>query len=107
MCLPLLFERGYYTEVSRVLSDMDDLTQSDRLSSAAKIRASKINGFIELLDMPHSTIEPFLCWAQNMTHVLMSVKLSHRTDSPPCVNVKQEQAVAKNVKKAMGIVRLD
>lgn len=93
--------------MSQRLADIDDLSLSDRLSSAAKMRASKINGFIELLDMPQSTIEPFLCWAQNMTHILVSVKLSHRTDSPPCVNVKQEQAIAKNIKKTMGIVRIE
>ena len=32
-----------------------------------------------------STCEPVLKWAQNLTHIFVAAKLSHRWDSPPCL----------------------
>ena len=39
--------------------------------------------------METSVIEPSMKWAQNMTHIFIHFKLSHRLDSPPCVNIKK------------------
>lgn len=38
-----------------------------------------------------STCEPVLKWAQNLTHIFVAIKLSHRWDSPPCLNTVEEK----------------
>lgn len=53
--------------------------------------------------MPTSNLEPFVKWAQNASHIFLGFKLSHRADSPPCVNVKQVKSLAKGVAKTIGI----
>jgi hypothetical protein len=35
-----------------------------------------------------STCEPVAKWGQNETHLFLSLKMSHRWDSPPCLNTK-------------------
>lgn len=37
-----------------------------------------------------STCEPVIKWAQNLTHLFIAVKLSHRWDSPPCSTTLKE-----------------
>ena len=31
-------------------------------------------------------------WGQNQTHVFITFKLSHRWDSPPCLNTQKESS---------------
>jgi len=44
----------------------------------------------ELIVLGESQTEPVLKWGQNMTHIFITFKLSHRWDSPPCLNSKSE-----------------
>lgn len=37
-----------------------------------------------------STCEPVAKWGQNTTHLFVSLKMSHRWDSPPCLNTKHQ-----------------
>jgi hypothetical protein len=96
----MFFERGYYTPIQTVLNERDNTELSNSLNSAIAGRISKINAFIEVLDMPTTNLEPVVKWAQNHSHVFLSFKLSHRIDSPPCVNIKQEKKIARNIPKA-------
>ena len=43
-----------------------------------------------------STCEPVLKWAQNLSHIFVAVKLSHRWDSPPCLKTVEESYDLKN-----------
>jgi hypothetical protein len=35
-------------------------------------------------------------WGQNESHIFISMKMSHRWDSPPCLNTKHEQSKLSN-----------
>lgn len=43
-----------------------------------------------------TTCEPVLKWAQNLTHIFVAAKLSHRWDSPPCLKSIQEKYELEN-----------
>lgn len=37
-----------------------------------------------------SKCPPVIKWSQNMTHLFISMKMSHRWDSPPCLTTQSE-----------------
>lgn len=43
-----------------------------------------------------STVEPVAKWGQNETHLFLSLKMSHRWDSPPCLNTKRQNAFSSS-----------
>jgi hypothetical protein len=41
-------------------------------------------------------VNPVIKWAQNNTHILLNIKLSHRHDAPGCLDVTNESLVFKD-----------
>lgn len=46
--------------------------------------------------LTQSNCEPVVKWGQNLTHVFITMKMSHRWDSPPCLNTKEERSNLAN-----------
>lgn len=42
--------------------------------------------------LEESTCEPILKWSQNMSHIFITIKTSHRWDSPPCLYSKNQSS---------------
>lgn len=50
----------------------------------------------EEIVLSESTCEPVTKWGQNESHIFLSMKMSHRWDSPPCLNTKKELSQLNN-----------
>lgn len=83
-CFSYLIEKGEYESIDALEQSLND--------DEEKIMAELLNEEIKRLEsiqsniiQGKSTCEPVLKWAQNMTHLFVAAKLSHRWDSPPCL----------------------
>lgn len=55
-CVNALFERGYYSPLLQILNEGENTELANSLTNVIGNRLSRINGFIELLDMPTSNL---------------------------------------------------
>ena len=46
--------------------------------------------------LERTTCEPTIKWAQNESHIFLTIKLSHRWDSPPCLNSLSQKSSIEN-----------
>lgn len=45
---------------------------------------------LKMNDIEHLRTQPVIRWAQNLTHIFLNLRLSHRHDSPTCSDIRYE-----------------
>jgi hypothetical protein len=81
--------KGWVDTIEDIQHRLSD-QEMDNLMSMLRDDVSRLQKLEEQVILGKSVCEPVVKWAQNQTHVMVAVKLSHRWDSPPCTNTLQQ-----------------
>lgn len=88
-CLRRSLEKGNIGLAKSIIEVYDDQHEKLFISIYEK-ELNRLKLINEEIVLGESACEPVLKWGQNDTHLFISMKMSHRWDSPPCLSTKQE-----------------
>lgn len=80
-------------------SDVHDGHKLSQLVDARLATYRKILQHIKMHKVKHIQTSPVIKWAQNREKIFVNFKLSHRQDSPPCSDIRNEMFHIYNIEK--------
>jgi hypothetical protein len=86
-CMRFSLQKGN-TALARSIVELYDSQHQKVMERVVEEELLRLKQLQTEVVQSESTCEPVAKWGQNTTHLFVSLKMSHRWDSPPCLNTK-------------------